>query len=197
MRTAKCMVRFTYDRQQHLYKCIWDSHSWAISDSSLMAGSLFSSDDYRLPSLPWSEKPSNIGMSLFIYGNRTLDQILDEYHAPWKFAFEWHCICNEWPVAVAASQPVFGDIGTYLIAGLIMISTFGCINGMILWVRVYYSMAKDGLFFKQAGLWREMMYLQEPFGCNVFGPVYYVCQANMVIYLIMWYLQCWSFISLP
>jgi basic amino acid/polyamine antiporter, APA family len=35
---------------------------------------------------------------------------------------------------------------------LIMISTFGCINGLVLaGARVYYTMAKDGLFFKKAG----------------------------------------------
>jgi APA family basic amino acid/polyamine antiporter len=37
-------------------------------------------------------------------------------------------------------------------AALIMISTFGCLNGVILTAaRVYYAMAKDGLFLKQAG----------------------------------------------
>ncbi|HPZ88592.1 MAG TPA: amino acid permease, partial [Flavihumibacter sp.] len=42
--------------------------------------------------------------------------------------------------------------GTYTIAILIMISTFGCNNGLILaGARVYYTMAKDGLFFKKAG----------------------------------------------
>jgi APA family basic amino acid/polyamine antiporter len=40
----------------------------------------------------------------------------------------------------------------YLMAALIMISTFGCINGLTLsGSRVYYAMAKDGLFFKRAG----------------------------------------------
>ncbi len=55
-------------------------------------------------------------------------------------------------VAVAASNEIFGNIGTYVIAVMIMISTFGCNNGLILaGARVYYTMAKDGLFFKQAG----------------------------------------------
>ncbi len=56
-------------------------------------------------------------------------------------------------VAVAAANSMFGNIGTYLIAIMIMISTFGCNNGLILaGARVYYSMAKDGLFFKQAAV---------------------------------------------
>lgn len=54
-------------------------------------------------------------------------------------------------VAVAASQQIFGSIGTIIIAVLVMISTFGCINGMILaGARVFQTMAKDGLFFKSA-----------------------------------------------
>jgi APA family basic amino acid/polyamine antiporter len=55
-------------------------------------------------------------------------------------------------VAVAASKAIFGNIGTYVIAVMIMISTFGCNNGLILaGARVYYTMAKDGLFFKKTG----------------------------------------------
>jgi APA family basic amino acid/polyamine antiporter len=54
-------------------------------------------------------------------------------------------------VAVAASKEIFGNAGTYVIAILIMISTFGCNNGLILaGARVYNVMAKDGLFFKKA-----------------------------------------------
>ncbi|WP_343535374.1 amino acid permease [Pedobacter sp.] len=53
-------------------------------------------------------------------------------------------------VGIAASQAIFGDSGTVIIALLIMVATFGCNNGLILaGARVYYSMAKDGLFFKK------------------------------------------------
>src|SRR5204863_7149967 len=55
-------------------------------------------------------------------------------------------------VAVAAADVIFGNAGTVIIALMIMISTFGCNNGLILaGARVYYTMAKDGLFFKPAG----------------------------------------------
>ena len=55
-------------------------------------------------------------------------------------------------VAVSAANAIFGSIGTYVIAVMIMISTFGCNNGLVLaGARVYYTMAKDGLFFKKAG----------------------------------------------
>lgn len=53
-------------------------------------------------------------------------------------------------VGIAASHAIFGADGTIIIALLIMVATFGCNNGLILaGARVYYSMAKDGLFFKQ------------------------------------------------
>ena len=55
-------------------------------------------------------------------------------------------------VAVAAADVIFGNAGTVIIALMIMISTFGCNNGLILaGARVYYTMAKDGLFFRPAG----------------------------------------------
>lgn len=48
-------------------------------------------------------------------------------------------------------QTVLGEVGMYIMAAFIMISTFGCINGITLsGARVYYAMALDGLFFKRA-----------------------------------------------
>ena len=56
-------------------------------------------------------------------------------------------------VATAALQAMFGNTGLYLMAAAIMISTFGCNNGLILsGARVYYAMAKDGLFFRRTGV---------------------------------------------
>ena len=53
--------------------------------------------------------------------------------------------------AVAASEVIFGSIGTIIMAVLVMVSTFGCINGLVLaGARVFQTMAKDGLFFKSA-----------------------------------------------
>jgi basic amino acid/polyamine antiporter, APA family len=55
-------------------------------------------------------------------------------------------------VASAALNAIFGPIGAMLMAGAIIISTFGCNNGLILaGARVSYAMAKDGLFFKSTG----------------------------------------------
>jgi basic amino acid/polyamine antiporter, APA family len=55
-------------------------------------------------------------------------------------------------VATAAVSIVFGDAAVVIMAVFIMISTFGCANGLILaGARVYYAMAKDRLFFGRAG----------------------------------------------
>ena len=55
-------------------------------------------------------------------------------------------------VATAAIATIFGTAAVIIMAILIMISTFGCNNGLILsGARLYYAMAKDGVFFKKAG----------------------------------------------
>jgi basic amino acid/polyamine antiporter, APA family len=55
-------------------------------------------------------------------------------------------------VATAAAQAMLGGHGAGLMAAAIMISTFGCANGLILaGARVYYAMARDGLFFSRVG----------------------------------------------
>src|SRR3984885_3042409 len=55
-------------------------------------------------------------------------------------------------VASAALQAVFGPIGAAIMAVAIIISTFGCNNGLILaGARVSYAMARDGLFFRSTG----------------------------------------------
>lgn len=55
-------------------------------------------------------------------------------------------------VATAALQVIFGPAGAILMALAILISTFGCNNGLILsGARIYYAMAKDGVFFRSVG----------------------------------------------
>jgi len=55
-------------------------------------------------------------------------------------------------VATAALQAIFGPAGALIMAVAIIISTFGCNNGLILaGARVAYAMAKDGLFFRATG----------------------------------------------
>jgi APA family basic amino acid/polyamine antiporter len=69
-------------------------------------------------------------------------------------------------VGVAAAEVMFGPTGGVLMAVAIMLSTFGCVNGLVLaGPRVYYAMAEDGLFFSQAGQ------LHPEFRTPVFGLV--------------------------
>lgn len=54
-------------------------------------------------------------------------------------------------VATAAAARMFGVVAVQIMAAAIMISTFGCLNGLILaGARVYFAMAKDRLFFRRA-----------------------------------------------
>jgi APA family basic amino acid/polyamine antiporter len=55
-------------------------------------------------------------------------------------------------VATAVMEAAFGGVGAKLMAVAILVSTFGCVNGLVLaGARVYYAMSKDGLFFKAVG----------------------------------------------
>jgi APA family basic amino acid/polyamine antiporter len=59
-------------------------------------------------------------------------------------------------VATAALQVILGPVGAAVMAVAIVISTFGCNNGLILaGARVYYAMARDGLFFRATGRLNE------------------------------------------
>ena len=63
----------------------------------------------------------------------------------------WHSGKDD-RVGAAAASMIFGNVALFIMAGLIMISTFGCNNGLILsGARVYYAMAKEKLFLKKAG----------------------------------------------
>ena len=59
-------------------------------------------------------------------------------------------------VATATLSAIFGSAGAGMMAVAIMISTFGCANGLILaGARVFYAMARDGLFFRSIGRLNE------------------------------------------
>lgn len=89
-------------------------------------------------------------------------------------------------VGTAAAYQIFGSVAVFLMAGLIMISTFGCNNGLILsGARVYKVMAEDGLFLKKLPILIPLKSLEKRFGCNVYGLVFYVSQGHMGTYWIM------------
>jgi APA family basic amino acid/polyamine antiporter len=120
-----------------------------------MVGSIFSSDAWNNVTFIAGEIKNpkrNIGLSLF-FGTLIVTIIYVSANLMYISVLRLNDIAfaPEDRVAVAAANAVFGNIGTYVIAVMIMISTFGCNNGLILaGARVYYSMAKDGLFFRNA-----------------------------------------------
>jgi len=121
-----------------------------------MVGSIFSSDSWNNVTFIAGEMNNpkrNIGLSLFL-GTLIVTIIYVSANVMYTGVLPMHDIATAAKdrVAVSASHVIFGNIGTYVIAVMIMISTFGCNNGLIMaGARVYYTMAKDGLFFKKTG----------------------------------------------
>jgi APA family basic amino acid/polyamine antiporter len=137
----------------------WRNTDWSFTTIRLvgvaMVGSLFSSDAWNNVTFTAGEVRNpkrNLPLSLalgvaivsglyiacqFVYLNvLTFDQI---QHAP-----------ND-RVAAAAANQMFGAAGASIMAAAIMVSTFGCVNGLTLaGARVYFAMAKDQLFFRKA-----------------------------------------------
>jgi len=121
-----------------------------------MVGSIFSSDAWNNVTFIAGEIKNpkrNIGLSLF-FGTLivTIIYVCANLMYVNVLSLREIAFAPQDRVAVSAANAVFGAIGTYVIAVMIMISTFGCNNGLILaGARVYYTMAKDGLFFKKTG----------------------------------------------
>lgn len=121
-----------------------------------MVGSIFSSDAWNNITFIAGEVKNpkrNIGLALFL-GTLIVTIIYVMANIMYVSVLPLNEIASapQDRVAVAASNVIFGNVGTYVIAVMIMISTFGCNNGLILaGARVYYTMAKDGLFFKKTG----------------------------------------------
>src|SRR3954467_2358156 len=116
-------------------------------------------------------------------------------------------------VAVAVMNSIFGRPGALAMAAAIMISTFGCNNGLILaGARVYYAMARDRLFFRRTALinrrnvpgaalvaqavWTVLLTLPRTIitdpatGTVTYGNVYtqlleYIVSADLVFYILL------------
>lgn len=124
--------------------------------AAAMVGSIFSSDSWNNVTFIAGEIKNpkrNIGLSLFL-GTLIVTIIYITTNLMYLHVLPLQSIAfseND-RVAVTAANSIFGNAGTLVIAVMIMISTFGCNNGLILaGARVYYTMAKDGLFFKKTG----------------------------------------------
>ena len=140
-----------------------DDKSWLpISGTALISGisaaivgSLFSSDAWNGVTFIAGEIKNpkrNVGLSLFL-GTMIVSIIYVLANLMYLAVIPLNEIAGAKSdrVAVVASEYIFGNIGTLIIALMIMVSTFACNNGLIMaGARVYYTMAKDGLFFKKA-----------------------------------------------
>ena len=121
-----------------------------------MVGSVFSSDAWNNVTFIAGEIKNpkrNIGLSLFL-GTLIVTVIYVTANLMYIYVLPLDQIAfpQQDRLAVAAASAIFGEVGKGIIAVLIMVSTFGCINGLVLaGARVYYTMAKDGLFFPKAG----------------------------------------------
>lgn len=124
--------------------------------AAAMVGSIFSSDAWNNVTFIAGEIKNpkrNLGLSL-VLGTLIVTLIYVAANLMYLNVMPLHelaFVAND-RVAVAAANKIFPAFGTILIAVCIMISTFGCNNGLILaGARVYYTMANDGLFFKKVG----------------------------------------------
>ncbi|HMF70722.1 MAG TPA: amino acid permease [Flavitalea sp.] len=119
-----------------------------------MVGSIFSSDAWNNVTFIAGEVRNpqrNIGLSLFL-GTLIVTIIYVSANLMYLNVLPLDGIAfapND-RVAISAAQKIFAEAGAVIIAIMIMVSTFGCNNGLILaGARVYYTMAKDGLFFRK------------------------------------------------
>lgn len=124
--------------------------------ASAMVGSIFSSDAWNNITFIAGEVKNpqkNIGLSLFL-GTLivTIIYVVANLMYLAVLPLEQLAFAQDNRIALSVSNKIFGDAGTKILAVLIMVSTFGCNNGLILaGARVYYTMAKDKLFFQSVG----------------------------------------------
>jgi Amino acid transporters len=123
--------------------------------AAAMVGSIFSSDAWNNVTFIAGEVRNpkrNIGLSLF-FGTLIVTLLYITTNLMYLNVLPLNGVAfpQQDRLAVAAANAIFGEPGKIIIAILIMVSTFGCNNGLILsGARVYYTMAQDGLFFKNA-----------------------------------------------
>jgi APA family basic amino acid/polyamine antiporter len=137
----------------------WRNASWSFDAVRLvgvaMVGSLFSSDAWNNVTFTAGEVRNprrNLPLSLAL-GVLVVSALYIATQFVYLNVLTFPEIQNadQDRVATAAAAKMFGSIAVQLMAVTIMISTFGCSNGLILsGARVYFAMAKDRLFFRRA-----------------------------------------------
>jgi APA family basic amino acid/polyamine antiporter len=150
----------TADPAQSNFEGFWRNADWSFDTLRLvgvaMVGALFSADAWNNVTFaagevrrPRRNVPLALGLgvgvvcAIYIASNFVYLRLLP---------LEGIQQAREDRVATAAVSVLFGPVAVQIMAAAIMVSTFGCINGMVLaGARVYYAMALDGLFFKAVG----------------------------------------------
>ncbi len=135
----------------------WEGADWTFATIRLvgvaMVGALFSSDAWNNVTFTAGEIRNprrNVPLAL-AFGVAVVSAIYLACNFVYLGALPLEAIQHapEDRVATAAAASILGPVAVQCMAAAIMISTFGCLNGMILaGARVYYAMALDGLFFR-------------------------------------------------
>lgn len=141
------------------FSSFWNGAEWgwlAVQAVGVaMVGSLFSSDAWNNVTFtgeevrnPRRNLPLALGLGVSAV---SILYLLSNYAYLNLLPLEGIQTASEDRVGTAAVATVMGPSAVQVMAVAIMVSTFGCMNGMILaGARVYYAMARDGLFFRQA-----------------------------------------------
>jgi APA family basic amino acid/polyamine antiporter len=137
----------------------WRNANWSVETVRLvgvaMVGALFSSDAWNNVTFtagevrnPRRNLPLSLGLGVLIV---SVLYLAAQFVYLNVLTFPEIQNADQDRVATAAAARMFGPIAVQLMAAAIMISTFGCSNGLILsGARVYFAMAKDRLFFRRA-----------------------------------------------
>lgn len=138
----------------------WDNAGWTFDAVRLagvaMVGALFASDAWNNVTFTAGEVRNprrNLPLSLAL-GVGTVSLLYLATNVVYLSILPLEAIqtAPEDRVATVATASMMGPAAVQLMAAAIMVSTFGCVNGMILaGARVYYAMSRDGLFFRKAG----------------------------------------------
>ena len=143
---------------------LWIDNTWQnLAPIALMAalgtatvGSLFSSDAWNNIGFAAAEvkEPHKTVPRAMIFGTLAVTglYLLANFSYISVLSMDGIASAREDRVATAVAATIFGNHAAVIMAVAIMISTFGCANGLILaGARVYYAMAEHGLFFKKIG----------------------------------------------
>ena len=133
----------------------------------VQVGSLFSSDSWNNVTFTAAETrnprrviPLSLGLgtgfvlTVYILASAAYLMVLPLHGDPHGATIAARGIqyASEDRVGTAVLEQIFPSVGGYLMAAAILVSTFGCANGLTLaGARVYYAMARDGLFFQSVG----------------------------------------------